>query len=69
MITPSNLLHLPYTRDLTEAGIAYALRSLPHMFNRMGASPYDKLRRTVAGAWRWSWRFGGIFRSRRFPSM
>ncbi|MBV6401252.1 MAG: hypothetical protein CNIPEHKO_01551 [Anaerolineales bacterium] len=49
MITPSNLLHLPYTRDLTEAGIAYALRSLPHMFNRMGASPYDKLRRTVAG--------------------
>ncbi len=49
MLTPSNLLHLPYTRDLTEGGIAYALRSLTHTYNRMGASPYDKLRRTVAG--------------------
>jgi hypothetical protein len=49
MISPSNLLHLPYTRDLTEAGIAYALRSLPYMYNRMGGSPYDKLRRIVAG--------------------
>lgn len=49
MLTPSNLLHLPYTRDLTEAGIAYALRSLPSTYNRMGSNPYDKLRRTVAG--------------------
>lgn len=48
MLTPSNLLHLPYTRDLTEAGIAYALRSLPHTYNRMGSSPYDRLRRIVA---------------------
>ncbi len=48
MISSSDLLHLPYTRDLTEAGIAYALRALPHTYNRMGASPYDKLRRTVA---------------------
>jgi len=49
MISPSNLLHLPYTRDLTEGGIAYALRSLPYTYNRMGGSPYDRLRRIVAG--------------------
>jgi len=49
MITPSDFLHLSYTRDLTEAGIAYALRSLPYTYNRIGGSPYDKLRRMVAG--------------------
>jgi hypothetical protein len=49
MLTPSNLLHLPYTRDLTEAGIAYALRALPHTYHRAGGSPYSRLRRTVAG--------------------
>ena len=50
MITVSDLLHLPYTRDLTEGGIAYALRSLPYTYNRAGASPYERLRRVVAGA-------------------
>ena len=49
MLSPSDLLHLPYTRDLTEGGIAYALRSLPYTYNRMGGSPYDRLRRIVAG--------------------
>jgi len=49
MISLSDLLHLPYTRDLTEAGIAYALRSMPHTYYRMGASQYDRLRRIVAG--------------------
>ncbi|MFN8426927.1 MAG: hypothetical protein U0X87_11820 [Anaerolineales bacterium] len=49
MISPSNLLHLPYTRDLTEAGIAYALRALPHTYNRAGSSTYDRLRRSIAG--------------------
>jgi hypothetical protein len=49
VITSSDLLHLPYTRDLTEGGIAYALRSLPYTYNRMGGSPYDRLRRIVAG--------------------
>jgi hypothetical protein len=49
MISPSDLIHLPYTRDLTEGGIAYAVRSLPYIFNRAGGSPYDRLRRTVAG--------------------
>lgn len=50
MLSTSDLLHLPYTRDLTEGGIAYALRSLSYTYNRMGGSPYDRLRRIVAGA-------------------
>jgi hypothetical protein len=50
MLTASDLLHLPYTRSLTEGGIAYALHSLPYSFNRVVGSPYDRLRRIVAGA-------------------
>lgn len=49
MLTLSDLIHLPYTRDLTEGGIAYAVRSLPYTYNRMGGSQYDRLRRIVAG--------------------
>ncbi len=50
MISLTDLLHLPYTPDLTEGGIAYALRSLPYSFSRADARPYDQIRRTVAGA-------------------
>ena len=50
MISTSDILHLPCTRDLIEGGIAYALRSLPYSFKRVGASPYDRLRRSVAEA-------------------
>lgn len=50
MISASDLLHLPHTRDLTEGGIAYALHSLPYIYNRIGGSVYDRLRRTVASA-------------------
>ncbi|MBN1450849.1 MAG: hypothetical protein JW963_07535 [Anaerolineales bacterium] len=49
MITPSDFLHLPYAPDLTEGGIAYAIRSLPYTYDRMGGSPFDRLRRIVAG--------------------
>jgi hypothetical protein len=49
MISSSDFIHLPYTRDLTEGGIAYAIRSLPYTYNRMGGSPYERLRRIVAG--------------------
>lgn len=49
MLTASDLLHLPYTPDLTEGGIAYAVRSLPYTYDRMGGSPFDRLRRIVAG--------------------
>lgn len=48
MLTSNNLLQLPYTPDLTEGGIAYALRSLSYIYEREGASLYSKLRRTVA---------------------
>jgi hypothetical protein len=50
MLSPTDLIHLPYTRDLTEGGIAYALRSLPYLYNRVGGSSYDALRRMVASA-------------------
>lgn len=48
MLTPSDFIHLPYTPDITEGGIAYALRSLPYSFNRIGSKPYDRIRRVVA---------------------
>jgi hypothetical protein len=48
MIRTSDLIHLPYTRDLAEGGIAYALRSLPFVYTRIGSSIYGRLRRTVA---------------------
>lgn len=50
MISASDILHLPYTRNLTEGGIAYALRSLPYSFNRTKGPVYDRLRRLAAGA-------------------
>ncbi len=49
MISVSDFIHLPYTRDLTEGGIAYAVHSLPYTYNRMGGSSYERLRRIVAG--------------------
>jgi hypothetical protein len=49
MIEVSDLLHLPYTPDLTEGGIAYACRSLATTSERMGSSPLDSLRRIVGG--------------------
>ncbi|GAB4450874.1 MAG: hypothetical protein OHK0041_13290 [Anaerolineales bacterium] len=49
VIQASDFIRLPYTRDLTEGGIAYALHSLPYTYNRMGGSPYERLRRIAAG--------------------
>ena len=48
MLSSSDFLRLPYTPDLTEAGIAYALRSLAYSYERDGRSPYGRLRRIVA---------------------
>lgn len=48
VITANDFIRLPYTPDLTEGGIAYALRSLVTTFEREGRSPYDRLRRIVA---------------------
>src|ERR1041385_3161579 len=50
MISTSDLIRLPYTHDLTEGGIAYALHSLPYIYQRGRGSPYDRLRRVVASA-------------------
>lgn len=49
MISISDFVHLPFTPDLTEGGIAYAVHSLPYTYNRMGGSSHERLRRIVAG--------------------
>jgi len=49
VLSAADILRLPYTADLTEGGIAYACRSLAHTYDRMGGSPFDRLRRIVAG--------------------
>jgi len=49
VLTASDLLHLPYTPDLTEGGIAYACRSLAYTYDRMGGSPVERMRRIAAG--------------------
>jgi hypothetical protein len=49
MLTPADFILLPYTSDLTQAGITYACRSLMHTYNRMGGSPFERMRRIVAG--------------------
>jgi hypothetical protein len=48
MPSPADFLRLPYTPDLTEGGIEYALRSLASTYEREGRSPYGRLRRLVA---------------------
>ena len=47
MITTSDILRLPYTPDLTESGIAYACRTINYTYNRVGGTPYSRLRRIV----------------------
>jgi len=49
MIGVRDLLRLPYSPDLSEGGIAYAIRSLPFTYNRVGGSPLERMRRIVAG--------------------
>lgn len=48
-LTSADLVNLAYTPDLTQAGITYALRSLPFTYDRMGGLPVDRLRRIVVG--------------------
>jgi hypothetical protein len=50
MTSAAQFLRLPYSRDLTEGGIAYALHSLSHVHLRPGDLLYERLRRTVASA-------------------
>jgi hypothetical protein len=48
-LTAADLVHVAYTPDLTQAGISYALRSLPFTYDRMGGTNLDRLRRIVVG--------------------
>lgn len=50
MIKASDFLYLPYSRDLIEGSIAYALNSLPYQFHHAGRSACESLRRVAAGA-------------------
>jgi hypothetical protein len=49
MLSAPDFIKLPYSPDLTEGGIAYATRSLPYTYDRMGGSLYSRLRRIVGG--------------------
>ncbi len=49
MIGIDDLITIPYTPDLTEGGITYACRSLPHSYNNIGNSSIDRLRKITAG--------------------
>jgi hypothetical protein len=48
MLSASDLIHLPYAPDLTEAGIACAARSLVSAYQPSGTSPLEHLRLSVA---------------------
>jgi hypothetical protein len=49
MVATTDFIHLLYTPDLTEGGIAYACRSLSYTYDRMGGSPLNRLLRIVGG--------------------
>jgi len=48
-MTADDIIRLPYSPDLTEGGIALALRSLSQNFDRSNGSLYTRLRRIVSG--------------------
>ena len=52
MISLSDFVHLPYTPDLTQGGIVWALYSLSHAhaYQRTAGSPYERLRQAAASA-------------------
>ncbi len=49
MLSPADVLRLPYDASLTHAGIEYAKKSLHYTYNRMGLNPAARLRKIVAG--------------------
>ncbi len=49
MLTKTDFIRIPYTPDLSSGGIAYACRSLPHTYNRMGGSSTKRMRRIAGG--------------------
>ncbi len=49
MVTETDFITIPYTPDMTQAGIKYACQSLPYTYDRMGGNRFNRLRRIVAG--------------------
>ena len=49
MLTKNDFIRIPFTPDLSAGGIAYACRSLPHTYNRMGGTDANRMRRIVGG--------------------
>lgn len=49
MVTQEDFITIPYTPDMTQAGIQYACQSLPYTYDRMGGDRFNRLRRIVAG--------------------
>ena len=49
MLSPAQVLRLPYDPSLTLAGIEYAKKSLHYTYNRMGLDSAARLRKIVAG--------------------
>jgi hypothetical protein len=49
MLSPAQVLRLPYDPSLTLAGIEYAKKSLHYTYNRMGLNPAARLRKIVTG--------------------
>jgi hypothetical protein len=49
MLSKNDFIRIPYTPDLSANGIAYACRSLPHTYNRMGGTNTKRMRRIVGG--------------------
>jgi hypothetical protein len=50
MISTNDLIPLPYTPDLSEAGIACACRWLAGTFERIGEAPAERMRGEAGGA-------------------
>ena len=48
MISPDNFIYLPYTDDLTRAGIAYACKRIPFLNSLEENDPIKKVRQFVA---------------------
>lgn len=47
MLQASDLIHIPYTHELTEGGIAYACRSLAHSYQRKINLPIERMRQAA----------------------
>jgi hypothetical protein len=47
-LAPTDLIRLPYTPDLTEAGLLVTCQRLAATFGRLGKAPYPGLRRRVS---------------------